>query len=41
MHGTHCEYLSKTDQNGESLFGGIVCDFIKDTERLQKNKENG
>lgn len=28
MHGTHCEYVSKIDENGDSVFGKIVCEFI-------------
>lgn len=29
MHGTHCQYIGKTDECGESIFGKIVAEFIK------------
>jgi acetyl esterase/lipase len=28
-HGTHCEYCSKLDENGESILGQFIYDFIK------------
>ena len=29
MHGKHCEYCRKLDDNGESVFGKMIYDFIK------------
>ena len=29
MNGKHCEYCSKTDENGESVFGKMIYDFVK------------
>ncbi|MBQ7332950.1 MAG: alpha/beta hydrolase [Clostridia bacterium] len=29
MHGKHCEYCSKMDENGESMFGQMIYDFVK------------
>lgn len=29
MHGSHCQYLSAIDENGESVFAKTVCEFIK------------
>lgn len=29
MHGKHCEYVSKKDENGDFIFGKMVCDFIR------------
>ena len=29
MHGKHCEYLHKTDENGRNVFGQMVYDFIR------------
>lgn len=29
MNGTHCAYIDKKDENGESIFGKIVLDFIE------------
>ena len=29
MNGAHCEYISKKDKNGESVFGQMIYDFIK------------
>ncbi len=29
MHGKHCEYVSKKDENGDFIFGKMVCEFIK------------
>ena len=28
LHGKHCEYVYKTDENGEGVFGNIVLSFI-------------
>ena len=28
MQGTHCEYVKKLDENGESIFGQIIYSFI-------------
>lgn len=30
MHGTHCEYCMKLDENGESVLGQMIYDFLKD-----------
>ncbi|MBQ8409565.1 MAG: alpha/beta hydrolase [Clostridia bacterium] len=29
MHGKHCEYVNQSDENGNSVFGQIVEEFIK------------
>lgn len=29
MHGKHCEYVSKKDENGDFVFGKMVCEFIR------------
>lgn len=29
MHGKHCEYCSKIDENGESVFGQMIYNFIR------------
>ena len=29
MHGTHCEYCFKTSEDGQSVFGKMIVDFIK------------
>ena len=29
MHGKHCEYCSKIDENGESVFAQMIYNFIK------------
>ena len=29
MHGTHCEYCEKYDENGESIIGKMIVDFMK------------
>lgn len=29
MHGTHCAYDYKVDENGESVFGKLICGFIE------------
>ena len=31
MHGRHCAYVSAIDENGDSIFGKIVREFISDT----------
>lgn len=28
MNGKHCEYIKKLDENGESVFGAMIYDFI-------------
>ena len=28
MHGNHCEYINKTNEKGENIFGQIVSEFI-------------
>ena len=28
MNGTHCAYVGATDQNGESVLGKLVTEFI-------------
>lgn len=30
MHGEHCEYVKKLDDDGDSVFGRIVRDYIRD-----------
>ena len=30
MHGTHCAYVGALDENGNSILGKLVCDFISD-----------
>ena len=27
-HGKHCEYCEKLDDNGESVFGKLIYDFV-------------
>jgi hypothetical protein len=29
MHGNHCEYISKMDEQGESVFGKLLYEYIK------------
>ena len=29
QHGGHCEYTETKDEKGESVFAGLVCDFIE------------
>ena len=29
MHGTHCEHVEKIDENGETVFGKLILDYIK------------
>ncbi len=29
MHGNHCQYVTALDENGDSIFGKLVCDFIE------------
>lgn len=29
MHGKHCEYCGKLDENGVTVFGPMICDFIR------------
>lgn len=33
MHGTHCAYVGRMDETGRSVFGQMVHDFIRSTER--------
>ena len=35
MHGKHCEYLGKRDEDGEYTFAKMIFDFIRDSETLQ------
>ena len=35
MHGKHCEYCSKIDENGESVFGQKIYDFIKNRIKVE------
>lgn len=28
VHGNHCEYCAKTDENGQSVFGAMILDYI-------------
>ena len=39
MHGSHCEYVHKTDENGVGKLGPIISDFINEMERIDKNEE--
>ena len=32
MHGKHCEYCGKIDNSGESVFGQMIYDFVKQFE---------
>ena len=32
MHGKHCEYCGKIDNDGESVFGQMIYDFVKHFE---------
>lgn len=32
MHGTHCAYCHKLDENGVSILGAMIFDFIKSTQ---------
>lgn len=32
MHGNHCEYCTKADENGDGIMGKIVYDFIEKCE---------
>ncbi len=34
MHGGHCEYCGKLDQNGVSVFGQMIYDFITKAEAM-------
>ena len=29
MHGTHCQYVSEKDENGDSILGKLIYDFIQ------------
>ena len=29
QHGKHCEYVSKLDEDGESVLGKLILDFIE------------
>ena len=33
MHGTHCHYCEKCDQNGDGVLGKMIFDFIEKVER--------
>ena len=35
LHGSHCEYVYKTDENGEGILGNIILSFVDEL----KNKE--
>jgi hypothetical protein len=28
MHGTHCHYVNRLDEQGVDVFGNLICDFI-------------
>lgn len=28
MHGSHCQYVFEKDENGDSVFGKIICEFF-------------
>ena len=32
MESTHCAYVRKADENGISIFGKLICDFILEKE---------
>lgn len=32
MHGTHCKHDTAMDENGESVFGKIICGFIENNQ---------
>lgn len=32
MHGAHCEYVRKLDENGKSVFGQIIYEFINEKQ---------
>jgi len=32
MHGTHCEYCYKFDENGDSILGKMIYEFIQRVE---------
>ncbi len=32
MHGSHCEYVSKLDENNESIFGKIIYEYINEVK---------
>lgn len=34
MHGRHCEYCGKVDENGESVFGQMIWDFIEQVNNI-------
>ena len=36
MHGKHCAYVHAFDENGDSVLGKMICDFIKKTEEYKK-----
>lgn len=35
MHGTHCEYVGKKDENGDSILGKMIYEFVSDVERIE------
>ncbi len=34
MKGKHCEYCARIDENGESVLGQMICDFIKGSDKI-------
>ena len=34
MNGTHCHYVRKLDGNNNSIFAGMICDFIDSAEKM-------
>lgn len=37
MHGKHCAYVRKVDENGESILGKIALGFIQDTKGVARD----
>jgi hypothetical protein len=35
LHSNHCRYVNRFDENGESIFGKLVYDFIEKTSRKE------
>lgn len=36
MHGKHCEYLNKFEENGDSVFAKLIYDFIENKKGTQQ-----
>jgi hypothetical protein len=37
MHGKHCEYCKKYDENGESILGRLIYDFIEKVSKSSRS----